>query len=308
VQEVKVVPDDSPGARLPGIAAVPARSYSIEAPIEQSIPLVFASPHSGQEYPPEFVAASKLPPILLRRSEDAFVDRIFGAAPAHGAPLLRAHFPRAYIDPNREAFELDPAMFDAPLPDYVNNRSPRVAAGLGTIARVVANGEEIYRDKLSFAEIRQRIETHYVPYHQALRSLLETTYARFGCYLLIDCHSMPSIGGPMDADPGARRVDIVLGDCHGTSCAAGIVGLAERTLSGLGLTVRRNAPYAGGYTTRHYAGPREGRHTLQIEVNRFLYMDEHKIAPTAGLPRIVEAMTTLIGVLSRLETRTLTAS
>jgi N-formylglutamate amidohydrolase len=303
-----VVPDDSPGTRVPGVAAAPARSYSIMAPVKQSVPLVFASPHSGQEYPPEFIAASKLDPTLLRRSEDAFVDRIFGAAPAHGAPLLKAHFPRAYIDPNREAFELDPAMFDAPLPDYVNNRSPRVAAGLGTIARVVANGEEIYHSKLSFAEVRQRIETHYVPYHQALQSLLETTYARFGCYLLIDCHSMPSIGGPMDADPGARRLDIVLGDCHGTSCAAEIIGLAERTLTGLGLTVRRNTPYAGGFTTRHYARPRDGRHTLQIEINRFLYMDEHKIAPTPGLSRVVEAITSVISVLSRLEIRTLTAS
>lgn len=283
-----------------------AAPFSVLEPVEQTVPLVFASPHSGQEYPPGFVAASRLDPLMLRRSEDAFVDGLFGAAPRFGAPMLRAHFPRAYVDPNREPFELDPAMFAEALPGYVNVRSPRVAAGLGTIAKVVANGEEVYRDKLDFAEVLQRLEAHYFPYHRALQDLLNRTRARFGCYLLVDCHSMPSIGGPMDADPGRPRLDIVLGDCYGTSCAPHVTALAESTLRGLGLTVRRNIPYAGGHTTRHYCRPADGRHTLQIEVNRALYLDEERIAPLPEMQHVREAMTTLIEALAGLEPKRLT--
>jgi N-formylglutamate amidohydrolase len=308
IGEVVVAPDDFSCGEPEGAASVRAPSFSVLEPPQQTVPLVFASPHSGRDYPRRFVASSRLRPLLLRRSEDAFVDRIFASAPSYGAPLLRALFPRVYIDPNREPFELDPAMFDAPLPDYVNASSPRVAAGLGTIARVVANGEEVYRDKLSFEEVRQRIEAHYFPYHRALRNLLASTRERFGCYLLVDCHSMPSVGGPMDADPGLKRLDIVLGDCHGTSCAAAVIELAERTLRGLGFTVRRNLPYAGGYTTRRYGNPREGLHTLQIEVNRALYMDEHAIAPNSGLSSVIAAISTLIGALSALGPQSLKTS
>ena len=280
-------------------------SHSVVRPDDQCVPLVFASPHSGQEYPSEFVAASRLPRLSLRRSEDAFVDRLFEAAPTCGAPLLRAHFPRVYIDPNREPYELDATMFDAPLPDFVNATSPRVHAGLGTIAKVVANGDDIYRGKLSFAEADERIKTHYFPYHETLQQLLDATRDRFGCYLLIDCHSMPSVGGPMDADPGLRRLDIVLGDCHGTACAPAVIALAESTLRDQGLAVRRNVPYAGGYTTRHYARPKEGLHALQIEVNRALYMNEERIVPAAGFERIQTVLTTLIQVLCRIDVRTL---
>jgi N-formylglutamate amidohydrolase len=296
-----VAPDDESTGSPPLNLQLAAAPFSILAPVEQTIPLVFASPHSGQEYPPEFVAASRLDPLMLRRSEDAFIDRIFAAAPQFGAPLLRAHFPRAYVDPNREPYELDPAMFVDRLPDCVNARSPRVAAGLGTIARVVANGEEVYRHKLRFSEALARLEANYFPYHRALQQLLDATHARFGCYLLIDCHSMPSIGGPMDADPGLRRLDIVLGDCYGTSCGPKITALAEATLRGQGLTVRRNTPYAGGYTTRHYCRPAEGLHTLQIEVNRALYLDEDRIVPLPEMQRLCAMMTALIEALAAME-------
>src|SRR5580692_1531399 len=157
-------------------------------PAARVLPLVIASPHSGSDYPPEFVAASRLDPLTLRRSEDAFVDEIFAAAPELGAPLLAARFPRAYIDVNREAYELDPAMFADALPDYVNARSPRVRMGLGTIARVVASGEEIYDAKLCFADAEARIETLYRPYHAALHRLVEETAADFGFCLVVDCH------------------------------------------------------------------------------------------------------------------------
>lgn len=300
-----MTPDDSCCGTPTRGGTVHDSSFSIVAPTKQSVPVVFASPHSGQEYPAEFVASSGLEPLVLRRSEDAFIDRIFAAAPAYGAPLLRAHFPRVYLDPNREPFELDPEMFDAPLPDYVNVSSPRVASGLGTVAKVVASGEEVYRNKLSFEEVRQRIERHYFPYHAALQSLLDNTRQRFGCYLLVDCHSMPSVGGPMDADPGLRRLDIVLGDCYGTSCSPVVTQVAERTLKGLGFTVRRNLPYAGGYTTRHYGRPNEGLHALQIEVNRALYMDEQAIAPASGWQFMVDAVTSLIEALAGLDTNVL---
>ncbi|MGF1640810.1 MAG: N-formylglutamate amidohydrolase [Rhodospirillales bacterium] len=282
-------------------------SWSVSAPAEQTVPLVFASPHSGRDYPGDFVAQSRLDPVSLRRSEDAFVDDIYAAAADHGAPLLRAHFPRVYIDPNREPYELDATMFEDPLPDYVNAISPRVAAGLGTIARVVTSGEEIYRGKLTFAVARQRIERHYFPYHEALRALIDATRQRFGACLLIDCHSMPSVGGPMDSDSGAKRVDIVLGDCQGSSCAGAVTDAAERVLRGLGFSVRRNVPYAGGYTTRHYGRPWNGVHALQIEINRALYMDERTITPTAGLVEVTRRIERLIEALAEIDASRLRA-
>lgn len=251
-----------------------AAAYALHQPERQTCPLVLASPHSGRFYPPEFLQASRLSPLALRASEDGYVDEIFLPAVRIGVPLLAACFPRAYVDPNREAFELDPEMFRDPLPAYVNTRSPRVAAGLGTLARLVASGAEIYRDKMPFSEALARIERYYTPYHAILKTLLDASTARFGLCLLLDCHSMPSCGGPGEADRGRRRVDFVLGDCHGQSCANGITTAAERILRGLGYSVTRNIPYAGGFTTRHYGRPGQKVHALQIEINRGLYLDE----------------------------------
>lgn len=247
------------------------------APQRQTLPLVVASPHSGAYYPPDFVAASRLDPVALRRSEDSFMDEIFSEAPRLGAPLLRALFPRAYVDTNREPYELDPAMFANSLPGYANTRSPRVAAGLGTIARVVATGREIYRDKLRITDALDRIHGLYQPYHGALRRLIAETRDSFGYCVLLDVHSMPSVGGPMDADAGRSRVDMILGDVHGASCSPGVVEAAERALRDLGYMVTRNNPYSGGFTTQNYGRPRRGVHALQIEVNRALYMDEDTI-------------------------------
>jgi N-formylglutamate amidohydrolase len=282
-------------------AKTEADSHEIVAPARQTMPLVFASPHSGSDYPPEFVAASRLDPLSLRRSEDSFVDELFAAAPKLGAPLIRALFPRAFVDPNREPFELDPAMFEDPLPAYANTRSPRVAAGLGTIARVVTNGADIYRGKLTAAEALRRIRRHYWPYHRSLQRLIDQTRAGYGHCLLVDCHSMPSIGGPMDNDPGRKRVDFVLGDCHGTSCAPAVVDAVERMLADLGYNVARNAPYSGGFVTRHYGKPAERTHCLQVEINRSLYMDETRITRGPGLPRLARDVQALIGRLTRLD-------
>lgn len=275
--------------------------FEVLAPKAQTAALVVASPHSGDRYPSDFVARSRLDFATLRRSEDSFVDELFSSAPSHGAPLLRALFPRAYIDPNREPFELDPTMFEGKLPDYVNSRSPRVAAGLGTIARVVANGEAIYADKLDFADAERRVATLYRPYHTALRALIDETKARFGHAVLIDCHSMPSVGGPMERDPGAPRVEFVLGDCHGVSCDRRLTDLADRMLRAMGYAVARNTPYSGGFTTQHYGRPKERVHALQIEINRAIYMDEFAYKPGPAFARIQHDMGQLLSALAELD-------
>jgi len=274
--------------------------FEVLAPQDQAAPLVFASPHSGTRYPPDFVASSPLDLLSLRRSEDSFVDELFAAAPELGLPLLRALFPRAYIDPNREPFELDPAMFEDELPSYANTQSTRVAAGLGTIARVVSSGQEIYGGKLKFADAAERINANYRPYHKALRGLLDATRERFRCYVLIDCHSMPSVGGPHDPDAGRERADFVLGDAFGASCGEAVIRLAAKTLKSLGYVVVRNKPFSGGFSTRYYGRPSLGMHALQIEINRALYMDEMSIKPNDGLPGLAEHMGELITALSDL--------
>jgi len=278
----------------------PDPPYALDGEAAWRVPLVFSSPHSGTVYTSAFVASSRLDPVALRRSEDSFVDELFAGALGAGAPLLKALFPRAYLDVNREPWELDPAMFDGPLPEFVNSRSPRVGGGLGTLARVVANGADIYRAKLSFPEARRRVETLYVPYHAALEDLMARALARFGRAALIDCHSMPSVGGPMDRDPGRRRADFVLGDAHGQACAPALIEAAETHLKRAGFAVTRNDPYAGGHITRHYGKPALGRHTLQIEVNRALYMDETRIAKSAGFDRLRVAIDALVAALAEI--------
>lgn len=265
--------------------------YDIVRPGRLTSATVFASPHSGQHYPASFLASSRLDRFSIRRSEDAFVDELFASAPHEGAPMIRAHFPRAYVDANREAYELDPGMFSDPLPNWVSTASPRVVAGLGTIAKIVAGGAEIYRTRLSFEEAQNRIESCHIPYHRALAGLVENAVTAHGGCLLVDCHSMPSI-----AVPGTSKqihADIVLGDCHGSACRREITQLAEETLRGLGLRVARNKPYAGGYTTRHYARPQLGVHTLQIEINRSLYMNERTMTKTRGFDLLAEQMRAL---------------
>jgi N-formylglutamate amidohydrolase len=272
--------------------------YGLIRPATHRVPVIFASPHSGRAYPPDFVAAARLDPVALRKSEDGFVDELFGAAPAEGMPLLAATFPRVFCDVNREPWELDPGMFDGPLPPWVNTASPRVGAGLGTIARVVATGELVYRRKLSFAEAEDRIRRFWQPYHAALAALIAETRAEFGTCLLIDCHSMPT--HPAQA---ANPPDFVLGDAHGTACAPRATRLVEETLAGMGYRVRRNDPYAGGYVTRHYGRPREGVHALQIEVARPLYMDEARIERLPRMAALQADITRLIAGLAATDWR-----
>src|SRR5712692_3547168 len=272
-------------------------ALALRQPPRRAIPLVVASPHSGANYPDDLLASTRLDPLTLRRSEDSFVDALFAAVPDLGAPLISARFPRAYLDVNREAWELDPAMFSDTLPSFVNVRSPRVRMGLGTIARVVASGEEIYARKLRFAEARQRVDALYHPYHHALRRLVDETEANFGGYLLLDCHSMPSAASTVG---GQHTAEIILGDCYGASCAPRIVEAARAFLAKRNFAVVLNAPYAGGFTTVHYGNPRRGRHALQIEINRALYMDERRYRKKPGFERLKAEMTGLIAHLGQI--------
>ncbi|MDW8445307.1 MAG: N-formylglutamate amidohydrolase [Acetobacteraceae bacterium] len=266
----------------------------VQRPAVQKAPIVFSSPHSGRDYPPSFLAVTRLEMAALRRSEDSFVEELFASAPALGCPLIYATFPRTWCDVNREPWELDPSMFADPLPAYVNAASPRVGAGLGTIARVVSTGEAIYRRKLTFEEAEARIASCWRPYHEALAGLISETLHRFGCCLLIDCHSMPALaaGPSREASP-----DVVVGDAHGTSCAPIATRRVEEALTVRGLRVRRNEPYAGGYVTRHYGRPREGVHALQIELARSLYMDEVRIERGRGFTRLQALLAEVIGEL-----------
>jgi N-formylglutamate amidohydrolase len=247
--------------------------FEIIEPAGACGPIVFNSPHSGRVYPRGFLSASRLDITTLRRSEDSFVDDLLAGVVARGYPLMRAHFPRCYVDVNREPYELDPRMFDGRLPSFANTRSMRVAGGLGTVARVVGDAQEIYDQRLSVDDALRRIESLYKPYHRALRRLFSRVHRDFGAAMLIDCHSMPSTAGAKDERP---RADVVLGDRYGTSCVAAVAETIEATLRGFGYTVSRNKPYAGGFITEHYGNPATGLHAIQLEVNRALYMDERR--------------------------------
>ncbi|MGO4573566.1 N-formylglutamate amidohydrolase [Microvirga sp. 2TAF3] len=256
--------------------------FVIVEPAGQAVPFIFNVPHAGAVYPASFLAQSRLDALALRRSEDAFVDELFASAVDLGAPLMAARFPRAFLDLNREPYELDSRMFDGRLPPFANTRSMRVAGGLGTIPRIVADGQEIYGSRLPVDEALQRIEWLYKPYHRMLRQLVRRTAQTFGQSILIDCHSMPS--SSVSREDGAKA-DIVLGDRYGTSCAPLLIDLVEAALRGRGYTVVRNKPYAGGFITEHYGEPALNRHALQVEINRAIYMDERNLQkkPSFGI-------------------------
>jgi N-formylglutamate amidohydrolase len=267
--------------------------FYVHMPDVLSTPYIFCSPHSGAVYPRAFLEASRLDAHNLRKSEDVLVDQLFTGAAGLGAPLIAARFPRAYLDVNREPFELDPELFPQPLPAFANTQSMRVAGGLGTIARIVADAEEIYapsgRPTLEVA--LQRIELLYKPFHAKLTEIISATRQQFGVAMLIDCHSMPS--SSMTRPGTGNRPDIVLGDRFGASCDTRLMRLVRDTISDLGLNVQLNRPYAGGFITENYGRPYEGVHALQIEINRSLYLDEATLQPNANFTALQTAMTVL---------------
>ena len=264
--------------------------FEILEPAEGSSPVVFNSPHSGCVYPRYFLGVSRLDLAALRRSEDFFVDELIAGVVKRGHPVMRAHFPRCYVDVNREPYELDPRMFEGRLPSFANTRSMRVAGGLGTVARVVGDAQEIYDRRLPVDDALRRIETLYKPYHRALRRLFTRVHREFAAAVLIDCHSMPSTASVKDERP---RADVVLGDRYGTSCAAIVTDVIDVTLRTLGYTVSRNKPYAGGFITEHYGNPAAGLHAIQIELNRSLYMDEKRYVRSPTFARVAADLETM---------------
>lgn len=268
--------------------------FHVAATETQAAPYVLCSPHSGRVYPREFLELSRLSPHSLRKSEDCYVDDLFMPIAAAGVPLIAARFPRAFLDVNREPYEFDPELFLDPLPDYTNTQSVRVAGGLGTIARIVADGEEIYHSKLPLALGLQRVHQLYIPFHAALAELIESTRRRFGYAILLDCHSMPSASM---APAGGPRPDIVLGDRFGASADCKITRFLRELLTGLGYEVQMNRPYAGGYITEHYGRPARDVHAVQIEINRGLYLNERTLTPTAAFSELQGDIHSLVGPL-----------
>jgi N-formylglutamate amidohydrolase len=276
------------------IAAELEPPFSILGAGDQRVPLIFNSPHSGRVYPSVFIEASRLSAQALRKSEDAYVEELLAFAPDLGSVLMHAHFPRAYIDINREPYELDPLLFAGRLPEFANSQSLRAIGGLGTIARIVNDKEEIYSGPLDLETAFTRIERLYKPYHTALSGLIQSTQARFGAVLLLDCHSMPS----QQADRGGWP-DFVLGDRFGASCAHEITQLVQSCLKAMGYRVQLNKPYAGGYITEHYGKPRRGAHVLQIEIDRSLYMNEETFEKTAAFQELGRNLSRLAEVLAQ---------
>ncbi|MEJ6392871.1 N-formylglutamate amidohydrolase [Gymnodinialimonas sp. 2305UL16-5] len=273
-------------------------AFRLDLPSEVTSCVVVASPHSGRHYSPTFLRASVLDERTIRSSEDAFMDQLVGAAPSLGAPLLAAEWPRAYLDLNRSADELDPGVIDG-VGRVV--QTPRINSGLGVVPRVVANGRAIYRGKLSRAEAEARIAQIWQPYHSELDGLLSTAKESFGRAVLMDFHSMPHEALDSVARPGTRRPEVVLGDRFGASAGSEIVDVLEQGFLDAGLVVSRNAPFAGAYITQRYGRPTRGFHAVQVEIDRALYMDERAIRPntsfTATKDLISQVLARVIGVL-----------
>jgi len=269
--------------------------FEILEPAEGKGPVLFNSPHSGSTYPRDFLATSRLDIGTLRRSEDSFVDELIAGVVKHGFPLMRAHFPRCFVDVNREPYELDPRMFEGRLPSFANTRSMRVAGGLGTVARVVGDAQEIYDQRIPVDDALRRIESLYKPYHRSLRRLFTKLHRDFGAAMLVDCHSMPSTAGHRDERP---RPEFVIGDRYGTSCVGVVSETVELTLRTLGYSVSRNKPYAGGFITEHYGNPAAGLHAIQLEFNRGLYMDERRFERATGFGRLAADLEILADALA----------
>lgn len=252
-------------------------AFSIDEPVSVVSPVVFASPHSGRLYPKGFLEACTASMIDLRRIEDAYVDRLLAEVHQSGAPVICGLVARAYVDLNRAESEMDPHMFENPSSGWFAQRSPRVEAGLGCIPRVAFNGAPIYGHRLRREDADNRLEQVYRPYHRALEALLRRAQAMFGQAWLIDCHSMPA-----ETEASARSPDVVIGDRFGASCGPGLADLVESLFRARGYSTARNTPYAGGFATLAHGHPPIGRHALQIEVRRRLYLDEASVEPHDG--------------------------
>jgi N-formylglutamate amidohydrolase len=257
--------------------------------------IVFASPHSGRQYSDGFLAQTILNAHMIRSSEDAYVDQLFGDAPQFGSPLLRALYPRAYVDLNRAADELDPALIDG-APRTPHN--PRIASGLGVIPRVVAGGRAIYSGKIPLSQAQRRLELAWHPYHNALRSLLNETHRAFGQVVLLDCHSMPHEAIEMYQRHTSPKPEIVLGDRHGAAARSDVTDMIEGAFQSAGFRVARNAPFAGAYIVHSYGRPSSRRDVVQIEIDRSLYMDEARIVPLPEFAQVQQRISQAISIIT----------
>ncbi|MCT8162056.1 N-formylglutamate amidohydrolase [Pseudoruegeria sp. SHC-113] len=274
-------------------------AYDLTVPVRRDTSVIFASPHSGRHYPWAFQRKTVLDERTLRSSEDAFVDVLFSKAPEFGAPLLAARMPRAFVDLNRSADELDPAVVEGV---RRISHNPRIASGLGVIPRVVAQGRQIYRGKMRLEEAHGRIADYWRPYHDALQQLLNESRARFGEAILIDCHSMPHEALDVVARRGNPRPDVVLGDRFGAAADAEVVDRIEEAFVSAGLRVSRNSPFAGAFVTQHYGRPSSRQHVVQIEIDRSLYMNEEMIRPNGNFQsfrRLMGSVTAQIADMGR---------
>lgn len=269
--------------------------YLLTEPAALTSAAVFSSPHSGRAYPAELLERSRLSGMALRASEDAFVDQLFAGAPVHGAPIIAATLPRAWLDLNRAPDELDPALIEGA---RVQGLNPRVAAGLGVVPRVVAEGAAIYSGKLTLAEAERRIGDCHAPYHTALEDLMARARGLFGAAVLFDCHSMP--GDALRAAPRVRgrRPEIVLGDRFGAAAGRAVMAATQESFEQAGFVVARNAPFAGGYITQRYGRPLRGFHAVQIEIDRDLYLDGATLEPAPGFAALVRALGRVVGDLA----------
>ncbi|MEM7268261.1 MAG: N-formylglutamate amidohydrolase, partial [Pseudomonadota bacterium] len=269
-------------------------AYHLWRPAQTQSAAVFSSPHSGREYPDDLIARARLNRLELRSSEDAFVDTLFRPAVDWGAPLIAAKAPRAYVDLNRGPEELDPAVVSGVRATGLN---PRVAAGLGVVPRIVAEGRPIYTGKISRVEAEGRIDRWHRPYHTALLGLLDEAASAFGYVVLFDCHSMPR--DALRAAPRVRgaRADIVLGDRFGASAGRDIMAAARAAFEDAGFVVACNAPFAGGHITQKYGLPSRGRHAIQVEIDRGLYLDGSRMTPSAGYDGFADALAGVIPAL-----------
>ena len=257
--------------------------FRLYQPERRDTAVIFASPHSGRDYPAGFLAQTVLDGLTVRSSEDAFVDQLFAEAPLHGAPLLVADVPRAFLDLNRAPDELDPGVIEG-ISRALHN--PRVSSGLGVIPRVVTGGRAIYRGKLSLSEAEARITQYWHPYHRCLRELMDTTHARFGEAVLIDCHSMPHEAIDGHVRPGVTRPDVVLGDRFGAAAGREVMDRVEAAFASAGLKVARNAPFAGAFIAQSHGRPSVRRHVVQVEIDRRLYLDEARVEPLACFEQV----------------------
>ena len=273
------------------------RSFDLHQPEERTTSAIFASPHSGRDYPWSFMRRSVLDERTIRSSEDAFIDQIFGHATQCGAPLLAARAPRAYVDLNRAPDELDPALIE----DVARQgHNPRVGSGLGVIPRVVSNGRAIYRGKIARGEAEERLAEVWHPYHDCLAQLLAESCEMFGQAVLIDCHSMPHEAIENFAQAGLPRPEVVLGDRFGASAAPSVMEAVESAFRGAGLRVSRNAPFAGAYVAQYYGRPSRGQHVIQVEIDRSLYMNEQMIRPNTNFGAFRKLMTEVVAEIAGL--------